>query len=155
MVWIADLARHQNRAAGTSKVGGRVDVTKDINEIRLTGSITDATARDYEVRKISLTFIIAWSCFEWARHCMHESACVSSVHAARLAKRCLFGGNYNNTHAMLAGCSMGARLHRHSREEAQRCVLLQSSPDFSAGQGCATVRGQSGGRTVRIRCRCS
>ena len=63
--------------------------------------------------------------------------------------------NYNNTHAMLAGCSMGARLHRHSREEAQRCVLLQSSADFSAGQGCANVRGQSGGRTVRIRCRCS
>ena len=49
----ADLARHQNRAAGASKVGGRVDVTKDINEIRLTGSVTDATARDYEVGELS------------------------------------------------------------------------------------------------------
>ena len=29
-----------------------MDVTKDINEIRLTGSITDATARDYEVRTL-------------------------------------------------------------------------------------------------------
>lgn len=31
-----------------------MDVTKDINEIRLTGSITDATARDYEVRDAGL-----------------------------------------------------------------------------------------------------
>ena len=52
MVGSADLARHQNRAAGASKVGGRVDVTKDINEIRLTGSVTDATARDYEVGEL-------------------------------------------------------------------------------------------------------
>ena len=29
-----------------------MDVTKDINEIRLTGSITDATARDYEARPL-------------------------------------------------------------------------------------------------------
>lgn len=91
VVWIADLARHQNRAAGTSKVGGRVDVTKDINEIRLTGSITDATARDYEVRKVFLTFIVAWSCFALARYRTHESACVCSLRAARLAKRCPFG----------------------------------------------------------------
>ncbi|CAK0787514.1 hypothetical protein CVIRNUC_010734 [Coccomyxa viridis] len=53
-----DLARHQNRAAGASKVGGRVDVTKDINEIRLTGSVTDATARDYEAAPWVRDFIV-------------------------------------------------------------------------------------------------
>ena len=31
-----------------SNVGGRVDLRKEINEIKFTASITDATARDYE-----------------------------------------------------------------------------------------------------------
>lgn len=31
-----------------SNVGGRVDLRKEINEIKFTASITDASARDYE-----------------------------------------------------------------------------------------------------------
>ena len=31
-----------------STVGGRVDLRKEINEIKFTASITDASARDYE-----------------------------------------------------------------------------------------------------------
>lgn len=63
-----------------------MDVTKDINEIRLTGSITDATARDYEVRMLpspcSLAWLIVWICAaawqwlqRWNTHsCMHAAA---------------------------------------------------------------------------------
>jgi hypothetical protein len=54
----ADLARHNTRSAGTSKVGGRVDIAKDINEIKFTASLTDATARDYEATPWIRDFIV-------------------------------------------------------------------------------------------------
>ena len=54
----ADLARHNTRSAGTSKVGGRVDVAKEIEEIKFTASITDASARDYEATPWIRDFIV-------------------------------------------------------------------------------------------------
>lgn len=54
-----DLARHNTRSAGTSKVGGRVDIAKDINEIKFTASLTDASLRDYEAVPYSRDFIIS------------------------------------------------------------------------------------------------
>ncbi len=56
---LADLARHNTRSAGTSKVGGRVDVSKDINEIKFTASLTDASARDYEATPWIRDFIVS------------------------------------------------------------------------------------------------
>jgi len=53
-----DLARHNTRSAGTSKVGGRVDVAKEIEEIKFTASITDASARDYEATPWIRDFIV-------------------------------------------------------------------------------------------------
>lgn len=58
-VLCADLARHNTRSAGTSKVGGRVDVSKELNEINFTASITDASARDYEATPFVRDFILS------------------------------------------------------------------------------------------------
>ena len=52
------MARQNTRSAGTSKVGGRVDVTKDLNEIRFTASVTDASGRDYEAAPWIRDFIV-------------------------------------------------------------------------------------------------
>ena len=59
MLPCADLARQNTRSAGTSKVGGRVDVSKEINEINFTASITDASARDYEATPWIRDFIVS------------------------------------------------------------------------------------------------
>ena len=43
-------------------------MTKDINEIRLTGSVTDATARDYEVGEL---FFFLGACCMRSTEAMH------------------------------------------------------------------------------------